>query len=117
MEGMREMITLYEQNPQQWNRLSKSGKPSLAAMAKRFHRFHEMDKALGMQNTVRKYAFGGNASTRTEQLAKSWLAANPEQKLTLNPSTDAVLMVIPPAAKLDAVRRVLSALGCEVVDL
>jgi hypothetical protein len=111
------MPTLYEQNPDQWDRLAKSGKPSLSAMAKRFYRFHEMDKALGMQNTVRKYALGGNASARTEQSAKNWLTANPAPELVKERATEAVLMVIPPVAKLDAVRRVLAALGCEVVDL
>jgi len=111
------MPTLYEQAPEQWERMKKSGFPCLAEMSKRFERYYEMDKALGVQNTVRKYANGGSSRPATERKAKAWLDANQIQSTNITAAPSGMLMVAPPPEKMDAVRRVLALLGCEVIDI
>lgn len=111
------MPTLYEQNPAAWNEISANGWPSLTAMAKRFSEYKEMDAALGYTKATGNWVQRrGSISRSAEQSAKNWLAANPAPEPAAPPS-DGILMVIPPDAKLDAVRRVLAALGCEVIDV
>lgn len=111
------MPTLYEQNPAAWDEIAANGWPNVAAMAKRFSEYKEMDAALGYTKAASNWAIRrGQISGSVEQSAKNWLAANSAPEPVAPPS-DGVLMVIPPAAKLDAVRRVLDALGCEVIDV
>lgn len=111
------MPTLYEQNPAAWDEIAAKGWPNVAAMARRMHENKQMDHALGFSKSAANWVSRrGQISRAAEQSAKNWLAANPAPEPETPPS-DGVLMVIPPAAKLDAVRRVLAALGCEVIDV
>lgn len=111
------MPTLYEQNPAAWDEIAAKGWPNVAAMAKRFDKCADMDAALGYSRAAKNWVDRrGRVSRAAEAGAKNWLAANPTPE-PVTPANDGVLMVIPPAAKLDAVRRVLAALGCEVIDV
>jgi hypothetical protein len=116
------MTTLYDQNPEAWDEIAAKGWPNIAAIAKRFSRHIDLDAALGYSKASYNWSQRrGSISPIAEQSAKNWLAANPapdpEPKTDPALPSDGVLMVIPPAAKIDAVRRVLAALGCEVINV
>ena len=112
------MKTLYEQNPSEWDRLEKLGRPNLKAMSKCFNTCPEMDRALGLQNTTRKYVLGGNASNQTELLAKAWMDKNYVLPAPSSPaeSTTTFLVIAPPEAASRA-QKILALMGCEFVEV
>jgi hypothetical protein len=115
-----EMQSLYEQNPEAWEKLAREGKPSLGKMARHFYTAADMDKALGFDKAVAHWLRMRNGANFTsERRAAEWLAcravAPAAQAASAIPAPDGVvLLVVCPGDKADKVRRVLAMMGCEV---
>lgn len=114
-------MTLYEQNPAAWDALAAKGRKALAQMAKCIDTTQEMDAALGAINAAKHWHAGRNsASMAYENRARAWLdqaAAKVDNAPQVGRPSEAVYMVICPAAKSETVARVLRALACEVVEM
>lgn len=116
--------SLYELNPAVWDAMAEKGRTGIAEMARIFDNERDMDAALGATHASWHWMAGrNNASMTYERRARLWLAEReapaapqPAQAAPSKPS-EAILMVIPPLERTDAVRRVLAALGCQVVDV
>ena len=116
------MQSLYDQNPEAWDKLAREGKPSLGKMARHFYTAGDMDKALGFDKAVAHWLRMRNGANFTsERRAAEWLyrralapAAQAASAIP-TPAPDGVIMlVICPGDKADKVRRVLAMMGCEV---
>jgi hypothetical protein len=113
------MQSLYEQNPEAWEKLAREGKPSLGKMARHFYTAADMDKALGFDKAVAHWLRMRNGANFTsERRASEWLADRvvaPAAQAIPTPAPDGVvLLVVCPGDKADKVRRVLAMMGCEV---
>lgn len=111
------MKTLYEQNPESWEKLARAGKPSLGEMAKHFHLAGEMDTALGLNGAAGKWLSGANGATSiSEAKAAAWLESR-QIKEQPEKSGAVTFLCIADAATFAKAEKVLGLLGCEVVEI
>jgi hypothetical protein len=112
------MITVYEEGPAAWDAL-ESSRPHMVQVAKLVHSNYEFDAAVGSINGCYKWRLGGTVPvSRFERNAKEWLDAQKAVPVEEAPkATSAMLLVAYPAGGKDKVSRVLTLLGCEVIEV
>ena len=134
------MTSLYDQEPENWEKLRAKGRTALAEMAKHFDVANDMDRALGTVNCVRNWMQGKIANISAERLAEIWLKQNgdnppPQQRMALDFEPAASPAIIEPQPEPDQttlaqesklmiitgkpealakVKRVLAMIDCEV---
>ena len=131
------MKTLASKHDEAFQRLINAGFPNIASMMTMFNRQCDMDRALGKHNAVNHWFSGRNTpsqgSERAAQLFMASMSANtgsakvqpePAQEVvetTVMPAAAAeasdTLLVVCPPAKMAKVQKVLTLLGCEVVEV
>ncbi len=114
--------TLYEQRRDVWQGFIETGFPSLGAMAKRFLRPADMDRALGYQNAVARWHNRGGVPEGTAEVrATKWLANHQPDATAPEPPTDKpaapMMLVACDPASIAKVQRVLALMGCEVIEI
>ena len=112
--------SIYERHNDRWSALESQGYVSLAAMAKNFTSNPEMDIALGYANATSKWNSRADSrpGSQAESRAKAWLLSNKPNR-ELEQTTDDSFMFLCVASPESAakVRKVLSLMGCEFVDI
>lgn len=121
------MKTIYDRNPNAWDLIEKTGRKNLATMAKHFTRCTDMDRALDYNSASSKWTRGFLPSPRSERLAQAWVqnnlkntVPNPQSKLELvqpKRQSSTTLMVECPGEIASKVQRVLTMMGCEVIEI
>ena len=114
------MKTLYEQNPEAWDKIAASGFPSVREVAKKFYKPSEMNKALGYVNGAQHWLSGrNNAASRAERAAKAWLASSGSPAPVVKPAADqsATFLCICDKTTAAKVQKVLALMGCEFVEV
>jgi hypothetical protein len=114
------METLYEQNPEAWDKIAASGFQSVREVAKMFHKPSQMNEALGYINGAEHWLSGRNKATnRAERAAKAWLASLNSPALAANPAANqsATFLCICDKATAAKVQKVLALMGCEFVEV
>ena len=119
------MMSLYDDNPENWDAIEKAGFPNLALMAKHFSRVNVMDEALNFASATSKWQNGGTPSPRAERRAQAWVESNlksisPQSRLEFadpkkQPKT--TMMVECHDEIASKVQRVLTMMGCEVIEI
>lgn len=113
------MTSLYEQNPENWDKLADSGKPNLREMAKHFQHPIDMDRALGLNNCTHHWNNGRNgASKGNDLLAKHWLdqqKAQPEAEPIK--TTPRMLLIVASAESAAKIEKIAVMIGAEVTDV
>lgn len=123
-------MSLYDESREAWDKLAGSGFPTLAAMAKQFHRCVDMAKALGVSDqSVSNWKRGIRATPQMERKAQEWAwgqqrAEAPKQPdLPLfeqaateapKPPHEVILLVRCAKDTLPGLQSVFSALRCTV---
>ncbi|MDZ7905702.1 MAG: hypothetical protein U5N55_07975 [Cypionkella sp.] len=112
--------TLYELSGH-WARMEREGFVSLAAMARRFYKCADFDRAMGYLNAASHWHSGrGNASMASERLAKAWLkqirllGIMRSLAIPTKTASGEMLVVIAPAANVSKIKRILAMMDCEV---
>jgi hypothetical protein len=132
------MQTLAEKYPEAMKSLKAQGFVSLTKVCGQFVRGADMARALGMfpsSSGISKWMTGRNMPKWSAEIAaKKWLQAQKaeDQAVTCDvwkdtppakpeppmpAPTDTILIVVAPAGKADKVQRVLSLIGCDVVEV
>jgi DNA-binding transcriptional regulator YdaS (Cro superfamily) len=118
------MTTLYDQNPQAWDRIGADGFPNLARMARLVGDKHEMADALSITpRSIEHWITGQNNITdMRERQAKKWLELAKADQVEHAPAAEVreegvVLMVACSRQAADRVQKVLAMFGCEVVEV
>lgn len=115
------MMTVYDKGRENWDNLARQGKPHLAEMAKYFETEAEMDVFFGSNGGVRKWCLGLNsAQKQSDIVAKLWLDSNrrsptPAHSIEKKNSSVLIMMTVP-EGKMDKIRVVANALGCELIE-
>jgi len=116
--------SIYERHKTKWSSLELQGYVNLARMAKTFTFNPEMDLALGYVNATSKWNSRADSrpSRQAESRAKTWLLSNEpdsKQKQTAPAKHDGSVMFLCVASLESSakVRKVLSLMGCEFVDI
>lgn len=121
------MRTVYDMNPQAWDLIDQMGRKNIVLMAKHFSRCCDMDEALEYNSAASKWNRGIFPSPRSERRAQAWVeknlkntAPNPQSRLELvepKKQQTTTLMVECHDEIASKVQRVLTMMGCEVVEL
>ena len=112
--------TLYAQNQPAFDALAQQGFPAICEMAKLFHRAHEIDRELGYENAASRWARGGKPGAASERKCKEWLASRHERPPVpeVQAAAGGVLFLGSCTKETFAkAQRVLTILGCEVVEV
>lgn len=118
------MKSLYDKNPQNWDKIAEFGYPEFREVAKKFARYLDMDEALGMLKCSRRWGAGISVPSRqASAVAKAFLEkhkaeAKPQAK-TQNSEVSANPMVIVsgPKQALKKLEGIAKMLGCETVEI
>lgn len=109
-------MTVYEKYRDQCEKLSKSGRKNIAEIAKHFEKPADIDRALGVSGAASHWYTGRNrVSNVMEASAGNWLKAN-ASPAKHEASGELLLVTCPPGVSAKAAK-VLSVLGCEVVEV
>lgn len=112
--------SLYDQNPEAWDRIAAMGCESLCDVAKSFNIFADLDRALGFQNASAKWiSRGGRPSSDAERRAAK-LLRDQAKVVDDAPRTEpsgVILIVSCHHSSADKARRLLAVLGCEVTEI
>ena len=114
------MKTLYEQNPEAWDKIAANGFASVREVAKQLHNPSQMNEALGYINGAEHWLSGRNSATnRAERAAKAWLATGTSSAMITKPAPDqsATFLCICDKATAAKVQKVLALMGCEFVEV
>jgi hypothetical protein len=121
--------SLYAQDQAAWDRIAAMGCESLMEMSKHFDLCADMDRALGFKNAAAKWHRGANRpSTEANMRARAWIVENVEQSdpapvpsqmiLDLKDKPKVITMLVTcDSDQMQKVSRVLSILGCNVVEI
>jgi len=121
------MTNLYEKHKNRFDELSKNGYSAIAEMAKRFTDHNDMAIELGYSNgTVRHWIDGSNGiSAKSHRLVKDWLKRPDAIAAGLRPETgtsdatngDGLYLVTCPAGTQEKARKLLTFIGCEMIEV
>lgn len=113
------MFSLYEQNPENWEKLAEQGKPNLREVAKHFDRPIDMDRALGVTGAASHWHSGRNgASLGSDAMARAWLEKNTKpQEEPQAASATKMLLIVAPASVAGKLEKVAAMMGCEVTEI
>jgi hypothetical protein len=124
------MATLYDQNPATWNNIGNAGFVHIREMSKYFTKASMMSEALGAVSAAQHWHAGRNMPTMpNEKKAQAYLEARgievhiaprPGAWTPVEPSpksAGALLLVATKPSEIERVKKVLSILGCEWVDV
>lgn len=120
--------SLYEKNPDIWDRIIKAGNPSIGELSKIMSRASQLDRALGVTNSAGYWIGGRTHPTAVmEARASSYIAggykpleplAKKEAKPMFEEQAAVVLIVkIQHASKAEGIAAFLKSIDCEVVEL
>ena len=116
--------SIYERHKTKWSSLESQGYVNLARMAKIFTFNPEMDLALGYVNATSKWNSRADSrpSRQAESRAKTWLLSNKpnskqEQIAPAKHGGSVMFLCIASPDSEAKVRKVLSLMGCEFVDI
>jgi hypothetical protein len=133
------MRSLYEKNPENWDKLARFGHPEFRELAKRFSRYSELDQALSSEGKKVSSGWGGGRympsvnsivaarnlleKIQGKQMNKNtpdlWTANNrvEAKEIPVPPEAKQMVLVAGPEASLKKLENIAKMLGCEVVDV
>lgn len=133
------MKSLYEKNPESWDKLARFGHPEFRELAKRFSRYSDLDKAISPEGKKISSGWGSGRympsvnsiiaarnlleKIQGEQMKKNtpdlWSA---DTQVEVNappalPDATQMILIAGPEASLKKLENISKMLGCEVVDV
>ena len=124
------MATLYDQNPGAWDAIGNKGFVHIKEMSKHFTKPSIMSEALGAVSAAQHWHAGRNMPTMpNEKKAQAYLerkgvkveiGSQPGGQAPLEPpasNSAPLLLVAAKPSEIERVKKVLSILGCEWVDV
>lgn len=114
--------TIYQQNPDAWQKIEKAGFSNLAEMARRMTSASIMDDALGYRSATSKWSRGkGMPSPDAERRARAYISGTRTTPGNVGAQPDnlggALYLVACPPGSAAKVERVLGILGCDVTEV
>lgn len=123
------MASLYEQNPEPWDRVAAYGHINIRELAKHVYSISEMEEIMGTRGGVRHWASSRTIPRRDkDHIARMWLEGRrasdnvaptpaPTSAPTPTASGEPMFLVVPPVGGRDRVEKVLTMMGCEIVEV
>ena len=116
------MPTLYDQAPDNWEKLAASGYPALRDTAKLFSSSSEMDRALGLRSASQKWLRGLNGATSTsERRAREFLDARNARSTAGNSEAQAenrrAIVIIATERDASKIARIARLFPAEVIEV
>lgn len=122
---MTEVVkSLYEKNPDIWDRIIKAGNPSIGELSKIMSRASQLDRALGVTNSAGYWISGRTHPTAVMEakalayIENDYKPVNPVAKKPASENGKVVLIVtINKPSKAAGIAAFLKSIDCEVVEL
>jgi hypothetical protein len=131
------MRSLYEKNPESWDKLARFGHPEFRELAKKFSRYSDLDRAISPEGKKISSGWGSGRympsvnsivaarnlleKIQGEQMSKNtpdlWTTNNRIEAKEIPPEVKQMVLIAGPEASLKKLENIAKMLGCEVVDV
>jgi hypothetical protein len=133
------MRSLYEKNPESWDKLARFGHPEFRELAKKFSRYSDLDRAISPEGKKISSGWGSGrympsvnsivaARNLLEKIQGEQMSKNTPDLWTTNNRIEAkeppapaevkqMVLIAGPEASLKKLENIAKMLGCEVVDV